>query len=121
MRTVTSARFIASSAMLAAVAFAALADPEPCAACQDPENAGLCHSDKCRAQVLPVLRESSLKKDAHSGKWMPPAAPVQERTEATEHAARMARQADVHAARLGRTVAFGTPRRQTNRRRHGRA
>ena len=123
MRTVTSARAILSASLLGAIAFAALADPEPCPRCQEPANAGLCHSEKCQAQVLPILRESALKKDTHSGKFYEPVkvAASAPRTDATDHALRMARQADAHAARLGRTLAVGTPRRLTVGRRRGRA
>lgn len=117
MRTVTSGLLVASTAMLAAIAFAALADPEPCAACQEPINSGLCHSEKCRSQVLPVLRESSLKADTHSGKFYEPTPATQPRTDATEHASRMARQAEAHAARLGRTLVHGSPRRASPPRR----
>src|SRR5690242_10358426 len=113
MRTITSARAVLSASLLAAIAFAALADPEPCPRCQEPENAGLCHNEKCQAQVLPGLRENALKRDTHSGHFYDPAPALQPRTEATDHAVRMARQADAHAARLGRTIAAGTPRRMT--------
>lgn len=58
-----------SSALALAVAAAATLDPKPCPACLDPESAGLCHSDHCQRQVLPVLRESSVKRDAAHGKY----------------------------------------------------
>lgn len=58
-----------SSALALAVAAAARTDPEPCPACLDPESAGLCHSEYCQRQVLPVLKESALKQYMASGKY----------------------------------------------------
>lgn len=109
MRTVTAAAL--SGALLVAIAAAATSDPEPCPRCQEPANSGLCHSERCQAQVLPVLRESSLKRDTHSGKWHDPVPARAEKTDATEHASRMARQSEKHLARLGRVLTVGTPQR----------
>jgi hypothetical protein len=49
---------------------AAIATAPVCSACAEPANRGLCHSEKCEGQVLPQLKESALKKDAHSGRWI---------------------------------------------------
>jgi hypothetical protein len=51
-------------------ALAAIATVPVCPACAEPANCGLCHSEKCERQVLPQLKESTLKKDAHSGRWI---------------------------------------------------
>jgi hypothetical protein len=94
----------ASAALLIAVTAAATLDPKPCPACADPANAGLCHSEKCRAQVLPQLREPSIKVDAHSGKYYEPLPARAEQTTASDHATRMARQSERQYARLGRSM-----------------
>src|SRR5690348_8527988 len=38
-----------------------------CPRCEAPENQGLCHSEKCRASVLPGVKLPSWHKDAHRG------------------------------------------------------
>jgi hypothetical protein len=57
-----------SAALIAALT--AIATVPICAACAEPANRGLCHTEKCVRQVLPQLKESALKKDAHSGRWI---------------------------------------------------
>jgi hypothetical protein len=54
---------IRSVALVAALA--AIAQIPICPRCQSSR--GLCDSEKCEREVLPVLRESSLKRDTHSG------------------------------------------------------
>jgi hypothetical protein len=99
---------------------AATVDPDPCPACTEPANRGLCHSERCRSQVLPQLRETSLKRDTHSGKYFEPTSPktTSTPTNASEHATRMARQSERHLARLGRSAAgqFTRTRRRTGAR-----
>ena len=56
-----------SPALAAAVAVAALI--EACPACSQPENAGLCHREKCQRAVLPLLKQSALAKGAAPGKY----------------------------------------------------
>jgi hypothetical protein len=96
---------VASLALLAAAAGAAQLDPQPCPRCADPDNQGLCHSERCREQVLPQLTEPAWYRDAHSGPfWKKAAAP---KSRATEHAARMAEQSGRRASsyrRLGRAL-----------------
>lgn len=91
-----------SPALLLAVSAAATSDPAPCPACLEPDAAGLCHSERCRAQVLPVARPSALAKDTHSGKYFELGKPVELR--ATEHATRMANQSARATQRLGRAM-----------------
>ena len=52
-----------------AAAVAAAATIEVCPACAEPANSGLCHSDRCRRQVLPRGIKSPLGLDSHSGKY----------------------------------------------------
>jgi hypothetical protein len=84
-----------------------IAADDDCDACRAPENQGLCHSERCRRQVLPQLRESSLKRDAHSGPfWKKVVNVVADRAETkTEHAERMMRQTRKRDARIGRQLA----------------
>jgi hypothetical protein len=109
-----------SLALVAVIGAVAISDPEPCRRCQEPANSGLCHSEHCQSEVLPVLRESSLKKDTHSGKWYEPVATRAERTNAADHALLMARQAEKHLGRMGRAVA-GEHTRSRHRGSHRRA
>jgi hypothetical protein len=111
MRTATLALLAVSAALQGAIGAAATSDPEPCVACQEPANSGLCHSQRCQNQVLPVLRESSLKKDTHSGKWYDPVPARAERTHAADHATKMAAQAEKSLAKIGRVLRVGTPQR----------
>jgi hypothetical protein len=92
-----------STALLAAMAIAAVHTGQACPGCQSPENSGLCHLETCRRQVLPQLRESSLKRDAHSGRFAEPTTPST--TNATDHAQLMARQTEKRLSRLGRALA----------------
>ena len=95
-----------SAALVAAIVVAA--KEETCNACEAPENRGLCHSETCRQQVLPQLRETSLKRDAHSGHYYEPATTSETAQEQTrrsaDHATRMARQSERRLSRLGRSV-----------------
>ena len=105
MRTVVRGRSGGSPALAAAIAVAVTLDPEPCAACAAPENQGLCHSERCRENVLPVLAEPAWYKDAHSLHYREP--DQRSRTNATEHAARMAAQSARRVSsfrRLGRAL-----------------
>jgi hypothetical protein len=40
---------------------------DDCDACKAPENRGLCHSERCRRQVLPQIKSPSWCRDAHRG------------------------------------------------------
>jgi hypothetical protein len=40
-----------------------------CPDCHRPANAGLCRLETCRRAVLPQMKESSLRRDAHSGMY----------------------------------------------------
>ena len=95
----------ASAALLVASAHAETVDSAPCARCADPANQGLCHSERCREKVLPVLAAPAWYKDAHSLHYREP--DQRSRTNATEHAARMAAQSARRVAsfrRLGRAL-----------------
>ncbi len=61
-------------ALAAAIAIAALIDL--CPACAEPANSGLCHSERCRRQVLPQMKQSALARDTHSGKHAAPTTPL---------------------------------------------
>ena len=105
MRTGAHGRPGLSPALVAAIGVAATVDPEPCAACAATENQGLCHSERCRENVLPVLAEPAWYKDAHSLHYREP--DHHSRTRATEHAARMAAQSARRVSsfrRLGRAL-----------------
>lgn len=56
-----------SGALAAALVAAGTVDL--CPACAEPANSGLCHSDRCRRQVLPADARSPLGRDAHSGMY----------------------------------------------------
>lgn len=93
-----------------AAAVAAAATIELCPACLEPENAGLCHSDRCRRAVLPADIRSPLR-DAHSGPWRD----VAKREPPESAAVRKARRRDERKrarqrARLGVALAGGFAR-----------
>lgn len=90
-----------SPALFLAVSAAAMSDPKPCPACVEPDAAGLCHSERCRAQVLPIAKRSSIAKDTWSGPYY---SPIEPKHSATEHATKMAAQTAKANDRLGRAM-----------------
>jgi hypothetical protein len=70
-----------SPALRAAIAAAIVSIPSVCPRCES--NLGLCHSEKCEREVLPVLRESTLKRDTHSGPFAKRADTVEPKEEST--------------------------------------
>lgn len=55
-----------SLALAHAIAAAEIETGPDCEACEKPDSGGLCHSERCRRQVLPQLKEPSWHRDAHS-------------------------------------------------------
>lgn len=77
-----------------------------CPACADPKNHGLCHSERCRRGVLPVLRLGGRDRQAAHGRFGVSAeslAEIQQRAKKADRPKRRAslkRQVAAHVAKL---------------------
>lgn len=95
-----------STSVELAAALAAASRIAVCPACADPENHGLCHSERCRGQVLPVLHLGGKERQAARGRFGVSAeslAEIQERAakaERPKRAASLERQVAAHVAKL---------------------
>lgn len=76
---------------------------DDCDACKAPENRGLCHSERCRRQVLPQIKLPSWCRDAHRGENENEAEAMAETTRSLEDEAKSTarqRQLDANTKRL---------------------